>query len=38
MEIFAAEAYKAGVKFYRGNDKVWLTDQLPPDYLQVIKE
>ena len=31
LEIAAARAHAAGVRFYAGNDKVWLADFVPPD-------
>jgi putative RNA 2'-phosphotransferase len=33
--IKAKEAYKDGIIFYIGNDEVWLTDYIPPMYIQV---
>lgn len=31
--IQALKAYKEGVKFYLGNDKVWLADKVPSKYI-----
>lgn len=36
LQIAAAEAYAAGVKFYRGNDMVWLADNVPPEFIKNI--
>lgn len=33
LKIDAANAHKNGVTFYRGNDKVWLADFVPADYV-----
>jgi len=33
LRIQALEAYKEGVKFYIGNDKVWLADIVPSKYI-----
>lgn len=32
--IEAKKAYDNGVNFYRGNDIVWLADNIPPNYLK----
>jgi putative RNA 2'-phosphotransferase len=32
LKVRAADAYKQGIKFYRGNDMVWLADYVPPGY------
>ena len=34
LHIDTAEAMKAGVKFYRANDKVWLCKQLPSQFIK----
>lgn len=34
LVISAAKAHTAGVTFYSGNDKVWLADHIPPDYIE----
>ena len=34
LYIDTVEAIKAGVKFYRANDKVWLCKQLPPQFIK----
>ena len=33
LTIEAKRAAADGIKFYIGNDKVWLADQIPPQYL-----
>ena len=33
LTIDAEKAAADGIKFYIGNDKVWLADQIPPQYL-----
>lgn len=35
LEIDAKKACNEGVKFYLGNDKVWLTDNIPSKYIKV---
>jgi putative RNA 2'-phosphotransferase len=35
IRVDAQRAYDAGVRFYRGNDKVWLADSIPPAYLEL---
>jgi putative RNA 2'-phosphotransferase len=34
LTILAAQAYNAGIGFYRGNDRVWLCDTFTPEFLQ----
>lgn len=38
FEIDAKLAHENGVKFYLGNEKVWLADVIPPQYLDVIEK
>ena len=33
LAVQALEAYDRGVQFYRGNDHVWLADQVPPEFV-----
>ncbi|WP_130873242.1 RNA 2'-phosphotransferase [[Pseudopropionibacterium] massiliense] len=33
LHIDAAAAHAAGIPFYRGNDKVWLADEVPPRFV-----
>lgn len=37
LRVDAASANAADIAFYRGNDKVWLTDTVPAKYLSVVK-
>lgn len=37
FEIDAELAFANGVKFYLGNEKVWLADAIPPEYLNVVE-
>lgn len=34
LEIAAGEAHGSGVRFYEGNDKVWLADVVPPEFIR----
>ncbi len=38
FKIDAKLAYENGVKFYLGNEKVWLADLIPPQYLNAIEK
>ena len=38
LVIQAIKAYVAGVEFYAGNEMVWLSDPIPPDYLRLLDE
>ena len=31
--VKAKEAHKAGIKFYLGNEDIWMSDAIPPEYL-----
>jgi putative RNA 2'-phosphotransferase len=31
--VRARQAYAAGVSFYLGNEKVWLADRIPPEWI-----
>lgn len=35
MKVRATDAFAAGVAFYRGNEYVWLADNVPPAYLAI---
>ncbi|MBN1313439.1 MAG: RNA 2'-phosphotransferase [Anaerolineae bacterium] len=35
LEIRAGEAYQDGIGFYLGNEMVWLSDPIPPEYIVV---
>jgi putative RNA 2'-phosphotransferase len=34
LRVLAAEAHRAAVAFYAGNDKVWLADAVPPSFIE----
>ncbi len=34
--VRALEAYKDGINFYQGNDKVWLADSIPNKYIDKV--
>jgi putative RNA 2'-phosphotransferase len=34
LEIRSADAYRAGVRFYPGNEDVWLADSIPPEFIK----
>ena len=38
LEIDAKSAVNDGIKFYIGNDKVWLCDEMPSKYIKVLKK
>ena len=38
LEVAAAEAFRAGVAFYPGNDKVWLADSVPARFIARIED
>ena len=38
LQIDSKKAYNDGIKFYFGNDGIWLSDTLPPQYIKIIKE
>ena len=33
LVVNAQNAWKAGVAFYTGNEKVWLADHVPPEFI-----
>jgi putative RNA 2'-phosphotransferase len=33
LKIRAYEGFESGLRFYRGNDYVWLADSVPPDFI-----
>ena len=37
LVIDAKTAFNDGIKFYIGNDKVWLCDKMPPKYIRIFK-
>lgn len=36
LKVDAAAAHAAGVSFYRGSNKVWLADRVPPEFVERI--
>lgn len=36
LQIDAAAASADGIRFYTGNDKVWLSDPVPPEYIRIL--
>ncbi len=38
LEIDAKAASKDGIPFYIGNDRIWLSDQIPAKYIRVLKD
>jgi len=32
--VKAGQAYQAGIVFYAGNDKIWLSDTIPPEFIE----
>lgn len=37
LQIDAKTAYEDGLPFYIGNEKVWLCDQVPPQYIKILE-
>lgn len=37
LKVRAGEAYRQGLKFYLGNDAVWLADEVPPQYIETLE-
>lgn len=37
LEVDAATAHAAGIVFYRGNDKVWLADRVPAEFVKRVE-
>src|SRR5437762_12930847 len=35
LRLMAADAYAHGINFYEGNEKVWLADHVPPEFIVV---
>lgn len=34
LEVYAKKAFEEGIKFYLGNDKVWLSENIPSKYIK----
>lgn len=37
LQVDAASANADGIRFYIGNDNVWLSDPIPPEYIRVLE-
>jgi putative RNA 2'-phosphotransferase len=33
LQIAALQAHQQGIKFYLGNDMIWLADHIPPQFI-----
>ncbi len=38
LVIYAQKADKNGIRFYKGNDKVWLSNPIPPQYIEILRK
>lgn len=38
LRVKANQAFKDNVNFYRGNDKIWLSDEIAPEYIELLKD
>ncbi len=38
LTIDAEKAHRSGIQFYEGNEKVWLADVIPPEFITVFKQ
>jgi putative RNA 2'-phosphotransferase len=38
LRVEATRAQAEGVAFYRGNDQVWLADNIPPEYISIASD
>jgi putative RNA 2'-phosphotransferase len=38
LRIDAFQAHQHGIKFYYGNDMVWLADNIPPEFIHFATE
>lgn len=36
LRVRARQAYEGGIQFYSGNDKVWLAEPVPADFIEQI--
>lgn len=37
LAVLAKKAHDSGIKFYQGNEDIWLSDPIPADYLYVVE-
>ncbi|MEQ8189309.1 MAG: RNA 2'-phosphotransferase [Candidatus Eremiobacterota bacterium] len=38
LVVKAQKAFGKGIKFYKGNEKIWLSDYIPAEYIQVVSK
>ena len=38
LKIDAEKAFHKGITFYQGNDRIWLSDYIPPDVISIYKK
>lgn len=38
IKVKANQAYKNNINFYRGNDKIWLSDEISPEYIELLED
>jgi putative RNA 2'-phosphotransferase len=38
LVVHASKAHASGVPFYRGNDRVWLADVIPPSFIAELEQ
>ncbi len=38
LQIDAEKAFEEGVRFYEGNDRIWLSDYIPPNVISIYKK
>lgn len=38
LKVNASQAFKNNVNFYRGNDKIWLSDEIAPEYIELLED
>lgn len=38
LRVDSVQARNEGIKFYQGNSKIWLSDNIPPKYISVEKQ
>jgi putative RNA 2'-phosphotransferase len=37
LRVLAGKAYADGIRFYEGNEKVWLADAVPPEFIAIFE-
>jgi len=38
LEVAAQSAWENGVKFYIGNEDIWLSEPIPSEYISIIED